>query len=207
MLFNHVTSQTSTHKKKFRYMQEKPVLRRHKKGYGKVHVMPRPKSRLLKKHREVDITTDTSTACQLDNFTPTSPPVALPIKIKPNELPSSEIDQSSLQSIDAVLSNYQHFITANKPAALARRLACEAVLGIEAMIKCTNGGCSNKYGNKYPALPSDMMYIIKQTVLNVFPIYWTNLSEFEEVWKKCSEGIGSTCSLLRRQRLSGIMEQ
>lgn len=119
-------------------------------------------------------------------------PIATPIKPTLNELPASVIDQSSLISIEEVLRKYGSLITIENPVCLTRKLAREAVIGEEVLKQCSPRGQSC-----YPALPTDALYTIKQTLLNVFPVYWTKPEKFEIIWKKCMHTIGQECCKYR----------
>jgi hypothetical protein len=119
-------------------------------------------------------------------------PLASPVRPSSKALSSSEIDRSSLASIDSVLSKYQDLIDKERVAVLARKLATEAVIGEAVMKRCTPRGRSY-----YPALPVDSLYTIKQVLLNNFPQFWDKPDEFKLVWAKAIRDIERTCSSLR----------
>ena len=121
-------------------------------------------------------------------------PSAKPIKVKRNvnALSASEINQNPLISIEEVLWKYRKFIVEEKYSALARKLAREAVFGEDTLKRCTPRGLGH-----LPALPTHSLYVIKQTLLNTFPAFWTKPVEFENVWKKCVIGLQSMCSRIR----------
>ncbi len=130
-----------------------------------------------------------STILQKGKSIPTAKPIVRRSDVV--VLSSSEIDTSSLISIDSILSKYRHYIAEGNVKCLTRRLAAEAVIGRDVLLRCTAKGCKNGY----PSLPTDALYVIKQTILNVFPCYWTNPVKFEKVWnRECIEGIQALCS-------------
>ncbi len=125
-------------------------------------------------------------------------PIAKPIEIHDSVsyLSSSEINSDSLVSIDEVLWKYRRYIVTEKVSALARRLAIEAVFGNDILKKCTPKGRT-----KLPALPTDLLYTLKQTLLNACPSYWAKPVQFEDVWnKKCLSGLKALCNEARYPR-------
>lgn len=118
-------------------------------------------------------------------------PLASPIHyLKKNAyaLPSSEIDHSSLSSVDEVLQKYDYCIREGKVSLLAVKLAQEALIGEKVMRRCSPKGCS-----KHPALPVDSLYAVKQAVLTAFPQFWNKLGRFEKIWRDCEQELGLVC--------------
>ena len=119
-------------------------------------------------------------------------PIATPVKHSLKALSASEIDRSSLASIDSVLKKCEGLIAKGNVLGLARKLAVEAVIGKDVLKRCTPFGRSY-----YPALPVNSLYTIKQVLLNSFPKYWDQPEEFEVEWGKVVKQIERACSLLR----------
>ncbi len=122
-------------------------------------------------------------------------PIAKPITLNRGvfSLSSWKNDTKSLASIDEVLCKYNCYIVGGKITALARRLAAEAVFGNDVLKQCTLKGM-----RQFPALPTDLLYVIKQTLLNTFPSYWDNPAQFEIMWdKEYAPGINSLCKSRR----------
>ena len=119
-------------------------------------------------------------------------PIASPEKPRPNALSPSEIDSSSLSSIDSVLQKYRGDVEQGKMVAVARKLAVEAVFGEGVLRQCTPSGRTS-----YPALPISSLYTIKQAVLDNFPRFWDKPEEFKKEWTLCKKGIERCCAQLR----------
>ena len=107
---------------------------------------------------------------------------------------SYEIDRSTLLSVKCVLHKYKHYIRNGQVAALAVKLAEEAVIGKAVLKKCTLLGYTG-----FPALPVDSLNTIKQTLLSVFPWFQDYPDNFEKVWTLCRMRIGGFCSTLRKE--------
>ena len=120
-------------------------------------------------------------------------PIAKPIEPNKREISSSEINIKKLISIDRVVSKYHSFVEEGKIISLASRIAIEAVIGKDVMVKCTPKGLAHR-----PGLPTDSLYTIKQALLKTFPSYWSKPEEFEEMWLKCIKGLERACSGLRK---------
>ena len=120
-------------------------------------------------------------------------PRSISIRIKNPEkaLPSSEINTTSLSSIDVVMERYSKLKGEAKAPTLAMKLAKEAVFSDEVMKKCTPVG-----GRGLPGLPVVELQMLKQAMFNKFPQYWQNPPEFEGLWSECMESIGQACKHL-----------
>lgn len=125
----------------------------------------------------------------------TKAPLALPILAIKNGtkvLPSSEIDQSSLLSVNQVLKMFE----SKSIACMAGKLAAMAVFGSEVLKKCTPQGSCH-----LPALPRDELYHIKQVVLHNTPSIWNDPTAFERIWIcDCMKHIATECSSARRNK-------
>ena len=112
-----------------------------------------------------------------------------------NVLPSSAIEKHKLLTIEETLSvpNF-HTFTMENVGKISAILAREAIFGVKVMAKCTP-----LCAGKLPGLPINELYWLKHTMLQRFPHYWHNVSDFETVWKRCQRALEHCCSSLRRQ--------
>ena len=75
------------------------------------------------------------------------------------------------------------------------KLARESFFGEDVLAQCTVMG----FG-KLPALPTEELNELKQTLFSLFPRHWSNPVDFESVWKDCAESLGQLCKRLRLDR-------
>lgn len=92
------------------------------------------------------------------------------------------------------INQYQKLKTESRISQLAVKLARASVFGDEILIRCTVAG----HGH-LPALPLKELNLLKKTIFDLLPKYWTNAPEFEKTWKECAEAIGQCCKRLRTQ--------
>ena len=119
----------------------------------------------------------------------------LPIKTASNALPSTEINGSKLIPVSTVLLKYPKLKGDSKAGTLAVKLAREALFGDAVLAKCT------PFGNReQPALPTHELNKLKEELFELFPQYWPNPSEFESLWRVCTEAVGQVCKRLRAQK-------
>ena len=108
-------------------------------------------------------------------------------------MPSSEIDKALLlSSIESVAHTHHHLCVPSKATTLAVKLARKAVFGDSVMSRCTPYGARD-----FPGLPTTELAELKETIRNLFPIYWNKPQEFEVLWTKCVDAIGQACKGLR----------
>ena len=100
-------------------------------------------------------------------------------------LPSSEIDKALLSSIESVAHTHHHLCVPSKATTLAVKLARKAVFGDSVMSRCTPYGARD-----FPGLPTTELAELKETIRNLFPVYWNKPQEFEVLWTKCVDAIG-----------------
>lgn len=145
--------------------------------------------------REVDFLVSPSSKQDRGRYLdyPASPPLAHPVLYRRETscLPSSEIDKSSLLSVDEVVRRYDD----KSPQYLGGKLALLAFYGPDVMGRCTPKGLSS-----FPGLPQAELYQIKQIVLDNSPAYWSMPGEYEKLWTtKIIASIGAICSVARTQ--------
>ena len=89
-----------------------------------------------------------------------------------NSLPSSAIEKECLRSAEEtqILSGFPKTITANA-GKIAVILAREAIFGAEVMARCMPLGTG-----KFPGLPVQELYQLKQILLLKFVQYWQNIN-------------------------------
>ena len=123
------------------------------------------------------------------------PPRCQAIKPKKNAkvLAPSHIPKDKLANPSTVVAKYSKLCVDSKAPTLATKLAREAFFGDNVLSSCTVMGC-----REYNGLPISELNLLKQTIFNNLPKYWTNPVEFEPVWAACAESIGQTCKRLRR---------
>ena len=107
-------------------------------------------------------------------------------------LPSSEINKAILSSCESVAHAHHHLCVPSKVTTLAVKLARKAVFGDNVMRRCTPYGARD-----FPELPITELAELKQTIRNLFPMYWNKPQEFEVLWTKCVDAIGQACKRLR----------
>ena len=123
-------------------------------------------------------------------------PRSFSIRLKNPEraLASSEINHTTLCTVEEVMAKYRNLKGEAKAPTLAVKLAREAVFGDEVLMKCTPVA-----GRELPGLPIAELQLLKQTIFSKFPHYWTSPSEFETLWRDCMNSIGQLCKRLRSQ--------
>lgn len=171
-----------------------------KQGKGTAHKVSTSKQQSVKHHKSNGVSRKDVSSKKKKPAGPmkserSKAPIATPVRPSLNALSSSEIDRSSLVSIDSVVSKYQDLIVNGRVVSLARKLAIEAVIGLDVLKRCTP--CGRSY---YPALPVDSLYTIKQVLLDNFPEFWDEPQEFDVVWRKSVKRIDRVCSTLRRRK-------
>lgn len=102
---------------------------------------------------------------------------------------SAEIKKNKLVPVESVISKYSKMKTESKVGTLAVR---QSFFGDDIMKRCTVQGV-----REFPGLPSIELGQLKQTIFKLFPQYWRNPSEFENVWSTCVESVGQACKRLR----------
>lgn len=113
-----------------------------------------------------------------------------------SSLPSSTtVQRQKLVHPEEVITKYPKLLVTNKAPTLAMKLAREAFFGEELMARCTVMGC-----REYPALPSNELCHLKETLYQKFPAFWNNAPEFEAVWASCVDAIGQACKRLRHKQ-------
>ena len=119
-------------------------------------------------------------------------------QIKPNQtgkiqyLSSACINTALLFDPNTTLRKYPSLRGKSKAAALAVKLACEALFGVEVLAQCTVSGL-----RQLPALPLAELNKLKQTMFAQFPEFWGNPIEFESVWAACSDSVNQACKRVR----------
>ena len=94
----------------------------------------------------------------------------------------------------AALSTKYNETTEGKIGALAVKLAREAIFGDDVLRRCTPGGWSNM-----PALPQAELNLLKCTLFEQFPCFWTCPEEYEKTWAIAQEAIAQACKRLRKR--------
>ena len=107
-------------------------------------------------------------------------------------MPSSEINKALLSSIESVAHTHHHLCVPSKATTLAVKLARKAVFGDSVMSRCTPYGAHD-----FPGLPTTELAELKETIRNLFPVYWNKPQEFEVLWTKCVDAVGQACKRLR----------
>ena len=126
------------------------------------------------------------------------PDVPLPLPIadtnpKFTELPSSEINKTTLKRVPDILRKYPTLRTECKMSILAVKLAREAFFGDSILKRCTPRGW-----NDLPALPQVELNYLKATLFAQFPRFWTCPEDFEKKWTTAQESIAQACKRLRK---------
>lgn len=152
----------------------------------------------LPNHRGLGLGTELSTHTQPRDCS--FSPEPFPIKFSDNILPSSEIDRSSLTTVDAILSKFSKLRCESKVGTLAVKLAKEALFGDKVLIKCTVMG-----ERGLPGLPAAELMELKKILFREFPHLWASRHEFEALWKTCVDSLGQACKRLRHKNPSGLM--
>ena len=112
---------------------------------------------------------------------------------KANPLP--QINKESLLKPEDVVEKYSQFLTFSKIPTLAVRLAKESYFGKSIMARCTVRGAG-----KFHALPEKELKDMKFFLMKIcVPRYTSSHTEFEVLWKNCTEAIGQACKSMRRQ--------
>lgn len=121
------------------------------------------------------------------------PIVPCPVKMSLNALSTSEIDKSSLISVDDVLHKYKKDVLRNRVSTIGVRLARKAIFGDAVMKRCTPMGRKS-----YPALPTEPLSLLKSVLFKTFSGSWSKPSDSERAWQRCLKSLERACSELRK---------
>ena len=97
---------------------------------------------------------------------------------KYNEMSATEIPKEKLKTIAETLQKFSSLRTESKIGVLAVKLAREAIIGDDVLRRCTPRGWSNM-----PALPQAELNLLKCTLFEQFPRFWTCPEEYEKTWQ------------------------
>ena len=106
---------------------------------------------------------------------------------------ASQINKAVLVNPDVVIQKFSSYQSVNRVPTLAQRLASQSYFGDDVLGRCTVMGCRNS-----PALPLRELNNLKQKLFLLFPQFWANPVDFEEVWTRCAAAIGQRCKRLAR---------
>ena len=120
-------------------------------------------------------------------------PIA-PLSTKYNEMSAAEIPKEKLKTIAETFQKYTSLRTESKIGVLAVKLAREAIFGDDLLRKCTPRGWSDM-----PALPQAELNLLKCTLYEQFPRFWTCPEEYEKTWAIAQEAIAQACKRLRKR--------
>ena len=120
-------------------------------------------------------------------------PIA-PLSTKYNEMSAVEIPKEKLKTLAEALQKFSSLRTESKIGVLAVKLAREAIFGDDVLRRCTPRGWSNM-----PALPQAELNLLKCTLFEQFPRFWTCPEEYEKTWAIAQEAIAQACKRLRKR--------
>ena len=136
----------------------------------------------------------------LSDITPSNQTVVPPIfrcieilshKQSVRELSASQINKAELIDPNIVIRKYPSYHCINCVPTLAQRLASQSYFGDDVMGRCTVMGCRDS-----PALPLRELNNLKLKLFLLFPQFWANPLDFEEIWTRCTIAIGQRCKRL-----------
>ena len=116
------------------------------------------------------------------------------LSTKYNEMSAVEIPKEKLKTIAETLQKFSSLRTESKIGVLAVKLAREAIFGDDVLRRCTPRGWSNM-----PALPQAELNLLKCTLFEQFPCFWTCPEEYEKTWAIAQEAITQACKRLRKR--------
>ena len=116
-----------------------------------------------------------------------------PHKQSVRELSGSQINKAELVDPNIVIRKYPSYQSITCVPTLAQRLASQSYFGDDVLRRCTVMGCRDS-----PALPLRELNLLKQKIFVLFPQFWANPLDFEEIWTRCSIAIGQRCKRLAR---------
>ena len=129
------------------------------------------------------------------NESPTGTPIPIaPLSTKYTEMSAAEIPKEKLKTIAETLQKYASLRTESKIGVLAIKLAREAIFGDDLLRKCTPRGW-----NDMPALPQAELNLLKCTLYEQFPRFWTCPEAYEKTWAIAQEAIAQACKRLRKR--------
>ena len=102
------------------------------------------------------------------------------------------IDKSKLRPAEEVLAKYNKLCKVSQAGVLSCKLAREAFFGEDVLRQCTPLGKRD-----LPPLPIEELAALKETLVEVFPLYHKNRVEFEEIWSDCITALQQLCKRLR----------